>query len=207
MSDQVHLLGNGSASVRRGTVTILYLSPYLPSYLTLPHITLHLTLPLIYLTLTLPCLTLPYILPYLTTTYVLPYLMSYLTLPYTLSYLTLHLTLCFTLPYLIVVVTKKPPMCQIMHFPLYCLNGSIEGKHITLKNSNNTLLAMKSELHTEEHICPLSTHSCNKMITQNSTHRRFFRDDVTSYLTLPYLTLPYHTSYISLRLTLPYILH
>ncbi len=24
------------------------------------------------------------------------------------------------------------------------------GKHITLKNSNNTLLAMKSELHTEE---------------------------------------------------------
>ncbi len=41
----------------------------------------------------------------------------------------------------IVVVTKKPPMCQIMHFSLYYINGSIEGKPITLKNSNNTLLA------------------------------------------------------------------
>ncbi len=50
----------------------------------------------------------------------------------------------------IVVVTKKPPMYQIIHFSLYCINGSIEGKHITLENSNNTLLAMKSELHTEE---------------------------------------------------------
>ncbi len=49
-----------------------------------------------------------------------------------------------------VVVTKKPPMCQIMRVSLYCINGSIEGKHITLKNSNNALLAMKSELHTEE---------------------------------------------------------
>ncbi len=47
-------------------------------------------------------------------------------------------------------VTKKPPMCQIMRFSLYCINGSIQGEHITLKNSNNTLLAMKSELHTEE---------------------------------------------------------
>ncbi len=35
-------------------------------------------------------------------------------------------------------------------FTLLHKNGSIEGKHITLKNSNNTLLAMKSELHTEE---------------------------------------------------------
>ncbi len=50
----------------------------------------------------------------------------------------------------IVVVTKKPPMCQIIRFSLNCINKLIEGKHITLKNSNNTLLAMKSELHTEE---------------------------------------------------------
>ncbi len=41
-------------------------------------------------------------------------------------------------------------MCQIMRFSLNCINESIEGKHITLKNSNNTLLAMKSELHAEE---------------------------------------------------------
>ncbi len=78
----------------------------------------------------------------------------------------------------IVIVTKKSPMCQIMRFSFYCINGSIEGKHITLKNSNNTLVAMKSELHTEEFynwcICPLSIHSCYKMIMQNSTHRRFF---------------------------------
>ncbi len=50
----------------------------------------------------------------------------------------------------IVVVTKKPPTCQIMRFPLCCINGSIESKHITLKSSNNTLLAMKLELHAEE---------------------------------------------------------
>ncbi len=37
-----------------------------------------------------------------------------------------------------------------MRFSLYCINGPIEGKHIVLKISNNTLLAMKSELHTEE---------------------------------------------------------
>ncbi len=49
----------------------------------------------------------------------------------------------------IAVVTKKP-MCQIMCFSLYCINGSIEGKQITLNNSNNTLLAMKSELQAEE---------------------------------------------------------
>ncbi len=30
---------------------------------------------------------------------------------------------------------KKPPMCQIMRFSLYCLNGSIEGRHINQKNS------------------------------------------------------------------------
>ncbi len=30
----------------------------------------------------------------------------------------------------IVVVTKKPPMCQIMYFSLYCMNGLIEGRHI-----------------------------------------------------------------------------
>ncbi len=35
-------------------------------------------------------------------------------------------------------------------FSLYCINESIESKHITLKSSNNTLLAMKSELHTKE---------------------------------------------------------
>ncbi len=50
----------------------------------------------------------------------------------------------------IVVVTKQPFMCQIMRFSLNCINGSIDGKHITLKNHNNTLLAIKSELHTEE---------------------------------------------------------
>ncbi len=81
----------------------------------------------------------------------------------------------------IVVVTKKPPMCQIMCFSLCCINGSIKSKYITLKSSNNTLLAMKLELHTEEFLLlvhlPLLTHSCNKMITQNSTHRRFFRDN------------------------------
>ncbi len=49
-----------------------------------------------------------------------------------------------------IVVTKNPPMGQIMRFSLYCINGPIEGKHITLKICNNTLLAMKSELHTEE---------------------------------------------------------
>ncbi len=77
----------------------------------------------------------------------------------------------------IIVVTKKTPMGQIMHFSLYCINGLIEGKHITLKNSNNTLQAMKSELHKENfynwRICPVSTHSCNKMITQNSTQEFF----------------------------------
>ncbi len=30
----------------------------------------------------------------------------------------------------IVVVTKKPPMCQIMRLSLYCMNGSIEGRCI-----------------------------------------------------------------------------
>ncbi len=29
-----------------------------------------------------------------------------------------------------VVVTKKPPMCQIMHFSLYCMNGLIEERII-----------------------------------------------------------------------------
>ncbi len=48
----------------------------------------------------------------------------------------------------IVVVTKKPSMCQIMRFSLYCINGSIESRHIAYKNSNNTLLVMKSELRT-----------------------------------------------------------
>ncbi len=28
------------------------------------------------------------------------------------------------------VVTKKPPMCQIMRFSLYCVNGLIEGRRI-----------------------------------------------------------------------------
>ncbi len=50
----------------------------------------------------------------------------------------------------IVVVTKKFLMCQIMRFSLYCINGSIEGKCIALKNSNNTLQVIKSELYTEE---------------------------------------------------------
>ncbi len=30
----------------------------------------------------------------------------------------------------IAVVTKKPPMCQIMRFSLYCINGVIEGRRI-----------------------------------------------------------------------------
>ncbi len=30
----------------------------------------------------------------------------------------------------IVVVPKKSPMCQIMRFSLYCINGSIEGRRI-----------------------------------------------------------------------------
>ncbi len=47
----------------------------------------------------------------------------------------------------IVVVTKKPSMCQIMCFSLYCINGSIEGRRIDYKNFNNTFLAMKSELY------------------------------------------------------------
>ncbi len=50
----------------------------------------------------------------------------------------------------IVVVTKKSPMCQIMRLSIYSINGLIEGKHITLKNSNNTLLVVKLELHTQE---------------------------------------------------------
>ncbi len=28
-----------------------------------------------------------------------------------------------------VVVAKKPPMCQIMRFSLYCINGVTEGRH------------------------------------------------------------------------------
>ncbi len=37
----------------------------------------------------------------------------------------------FAIPDLhIVVVTKKPPMCQIMSFSLYCINGAIEGRRI-----------------------------------------------------------------------------
>ncbi len=35
----------------------------------------------------------------------------------------------------IVVVTKKPLMCRIMRFSLYCMNRSIEGRHIDEKNS------------------------------------------------------------------------
>ncbi len=62
----------------------------------------------------------------------------------------LYVSLLYYFDHYIVVITKKPPMCQIMRFSLNCINGSIKGKHITLKNSNNTLLAMKSELHTEE---------------------------------------------------------
>ncbi len=34
-----------------------------------------------------------------------------------------------------VVVTKKPPMFQIMRSSLYCMNGSIEDRHINWKNS------------------------------------------------------------------------
>ncbi len=30
----------------------------------------------------------------------------------------------------IIVVMKKPPMCQFIHFSLYRMNGSIKGKHI-----------------------------------------------------------------------------
>ncbi len=30
----------------------------------------------------------------------------------------------------IIVVMKKTPMCQIMRFLLYCINGVIEGRHI-----------------------------------------------------------------------------
>ncbi len=46
----------------------------------------------------------------------------------------------------------------------------IEGKHITLKNCNNTLLGGEIGI-------------CNKMITQNSTHRKFFcdNDDMVNY--------------------------
>ncbi len=47
-------------------------------------------------------------------------------------------------------LSQKTPMYQIMRFSLYCMNESMEGKCIALKNSNNTLLAMKLELHTEE---------------------------------------------------------
>ncbi len=32
--------------------------------------------------------------------------------------------------YNFVVVTKKPPMCQIMRLSLYCMNGLIEGRRI-----------------------------------------------------------------------------
>ncbi len=72
--------------------------------------------------------------------------LSYVTSAWTMKVTTLKNDMYFH----IVVVTKKPSMCQIMHFSLYCINGSIEGRHIILKNSNNTLLGMKSELHTEE---------------------------------------------------------
>ncbi len=32
--------------------------------------------------------------------------------------------------YHVVIDAKKPPMCQIMRFSLYCINGAIEGRHI-----------------------------------------------------------------------------
>ncbi len=73
---------------------------------------------------------------------------------------------------------EKTSLCLSMHFSLCCINGLIESKHITLKSPNNTLLVMKSNYTQKSFyywcICLLSTHSCNKMITQNSTHRRFF---------------------------------
>ncbi len=47
-------------------------------------------------------------------------------------------------------LSQKNLLCVKLCISLYCINGSIEGKHITLKNSNNTLLAMKPELRTEE---------------------------------------------------------
>ncbi len=34
-----------------------------------------------------------------------------------------------------VIVTKKPPMCQIIPASLYCINGSIEDRRINQKNS------------------------------------------------------------------------
>ncbi len=44
----------------------------------------------------------------------------------------------------IVVVTKKPPMRQIMCSTLYCMNGSIEDRRINWRNSyecNSDLIA------------------------------------------------------------------
>ncbi len=32
--------------------------------------------------------------------------------------------------HIVIVVTKKPPMCQIMRLSLYCMNGSIESRYI-----------------------------------------------------------------------------
>ncbi len=33
-----------------------------------------------------------------------------------------------------ILVTKKPPMCQIMRLSLYCMNGSLKGRRVNKKN-------------------------------------------------------------------------
>ncbi len=52
-------------------------------------------------------------------------------------------------------------MCQIMRFSLYCINGSIEGRRIDKKNSNNAFLVWNWKYthgsFSNWCICPLST--------------------------------------------------
>ncbi len=52
----------------------------------------------------------------------------------------------------VVVITKKSPMCQIMRFSFLCVNGSIEGKYITLKNCSNST-GCKSSLSRKNLLC------------------------------------------------------
>ncbi len=57
-----------------------------------------------------------------------------------------HYTTCITLN----ILQTGCTVASQLGFEAGSLDGSIEGKHITLKNSNNTLLAMKLILYTEE---------------------------------------------------------
>ncbi len=89
----------------------------------------------------------------------------------------------------IVVVTKKPHMCQIMRLSLYCMNGSIQGRRVNKKNSqvcNSDFISISvlfgvflidaSALYRPIYAIKWETH--------NLTHRRFFHDNDVMFLQL-----------------------